>query len=146
MMFSKIPNNSEERKRLLQSFVNLPPQEKAVVYQALEHMRWLTILWDLEELETTSLPSTSERRRILLAYKFLQILWFDELPDQHQQAFTVYVRNRLPEDQTPEIINRAFDLSTEELAALCKGMPRPTWLEDATEAKTSIEAFPGKVL
>ena len=144
MMSSKIPRDSEERKRLLQSFLHLPQDEKAVVYQALEHLRWLTVLWDLEELETTSLPGTSEKRQILLAYKFLQILWFDEFPDQHDQAFTVYVRDRLPENQTPETINKVFDRNTEELADLCKGMPRPTWLNNATEAKTSIESFPGK--
>ena len=144
MMSSKIPRDSDERKRLLQSFVNLPAQEKAVVYEALEHLRWLTILWDLEEVESTSLPSTSEKRHILFAYKALQILWFDELPDQHDQAFTVYVRDRLPEDETPETINKAFDTNAEELADLCKGMPRPNWLNNATEAKTSIESFPGK--
>ena len=145
MMSSKIPRDSDERKRLLQSFVNLPAQEKAVVYQALEHLRWLSMLWDLDEPEKNSLPGTSEKRHILLAYKLLQILWFDELPDQHGQAFTVFVRDRLPEDQTPETINKAFDRNTEELADLCKGMPRPTWLNNATEAKTSIESFPGKV-
>jgi hypothetical protein len=143
MMSSKIPCDSEERKRLLQSFLHLPQDEKAVVYQALEHLRWLSILWGLEEVESTSLPSTSEKRHILFAYKALQILWFDELPDQHDQAFTVYVRDRLPEDETPETINKAFDRNTEELADLCKGMPRPNWLNSATEAKTSIESFPG---
>ena len=116
-----------------------------MVYQALEHLRWLSILWGLDEPEKNSLPSTSEKRHILLAYKFLQVLWFDELPDQHDQAFTVYVRDRLPEDQTPETINKAFDRNTEELVGLCKGMTRPTWLNNGTEAKTSIESFPGKV-
>ena len=139
---SKIPSNSEERKRLLQTFFDLPSEEKKVFYSALEHLRWLTILWDLEEPEADSLLGTQEKQRILLAYKFLQLLWFDELPDRDNQVFTIYVRNRLPEDQSPETISGAFDRSAEELADLCKEMPRPTWLDDATEVKTSMESFP----
>lgn len=142
MMPSKIPRNSEERKRLLQSFFDLPSQEKTMFYSALEHLRWLNLLWDLEELEADSLPSTPEKRHILLAYKSLHILWFDELPDQPDQALTIYVRDRLPEDQSPESINKAFDSSAEELADLCQEMPRPKWLKNATVVKTSIESFP----
>ena len=142
MMPSKIPRNSEERKRLLQSFFDLPSQEKTMFYSALEHLRWLTILWDLEELEADSMPSTPEKRHILLAYKSLHILWFDELLDQPDQAITIYVRDRLPEDQSPESINKAFDSNTEELANLCKEMPRPKWLKNAKAVKLSIETFP----
>jgi len=142
MLSSKIPNNSEERKRLLQSFIDLSSQEKMMFYSALEHLRWLTILWDLEELEADSLPSTPEKRHILLAYKFLHILWFDELPDQPDQVFTIYVRDRLPDDQSPESINKAFESSAEELAGLCKEMPRAKWLNNANSVETSIESFP----
>jgi hypothetical protein len=142
MMPSKVPSNSGERKRLLQSFFDLPSEEKKVFYSALEHLRWLTILWDLEEPEADSLPSTPEKQRILLAYKLLQLLWFDELPDRDNQAFTIHVRDRLPEDQSPETINKAFNRNAEELADLCNEMPRPTWLKNATEVKTSIESFP----
>ena len=42
MVPSKIPTNSEERKRLLQSFFDLPSKEKKMFYSALEHLRWLT--------------------------------------------------------------------------------------------------------
>ena len=142
MVSSKIPKNSEERKGLLQSFIDLPPQEKMMFYNALEHLRWLTILWDLEELEADSLPSTSEKRHILLAYKLLNILWFDELPDQPDQVFTIHVQDRLPDDQSPESINKTFDSSAEELADLCKAMPRPKWLNNAKSVETSIESFP----
>ncbi len=142
MMPTKSPRNSEERKRLLQSFFDLPSQEKMMFYSALEHLRWLTILWDLEELEADSMPSTPEKRHILLAYKFLQLLWFEELPDQPNQVLMIYVRDRLPEDQSPERINKAFDSNTEELANLCKEMPRPKWLKNAKAVKISIESFP----
>ena len=95
MMPSKIPRNSEERKRLLQSFFDLPSQEKMMFYSALEHLRWLTILWDLEELEADSMPSTPEKRHILLAYKFLQLLWFDELPDQRLTSIRITHQRQL---------------------------------------------------
>ena len=142
MVSSKIPKNSEERKRLLQSFIDLPSEEKMMFYSAFEHLRWLTILWDLEELEAVSLPSTSAKRQILLAYKLLNILWFDELPDQPDQVFTIYVRERLPDDQSPESINKTFDSSLEKLADLCKAMPSPKWLNNAKAVKISIESFP----
>lgn len=141
-MPKKIPMTSEERKRLLQSFGNLPPKDKEVFYTATEHLRWLTVLWDLEELDPASTPSIPEKRHILLAYKLLQILWFSELPEQGNQTFMIYVRDRLPDDQSPEKINKAFDTGTEELAELCKNILRPNWLNDAAVVKTSLESFP----
>lgn len=142
MMPSKIPRNSEERKRLLKAFDALPPKDKEMLSRAVEHLHWLTILWDLAELDVDSRPTVSEKRHILLAYKFLHILWFDELPDHADQAFTIYVRDRLGDDQNPEKIIKAFDTSAEELADLCKEMPRPEWLKNAIVVKTSIKSFP----
>jgi hypothetical protein len=142
MMPTKIPITSEERKRLLQSFFDLPPKDKEMLYRAVEHLRYLTILWGLDELDPDSMPSVPEKRHILLAYKLLQILWFNKLPERGNQAFTIYVRDRLPDDQGPERINKAFDSSADELADLCKEMPRPKWLKNATAVKTSIESFP----
>ena len=142
LMPTKIPSTSEERKRLLQSFFDLPQQDKEMFYRALEHLRWLTILWDPEELGPDSMPSIPEKRHTLLAYKLLQILWFEELPDQGDQAFIIHVRDRLPDDQRSERINEAFDRSADELADLCKEMPRPKWLKNAAAVKTSIESFP----
>lgn len=102
------------------------------------------VLWDLEELDPDSMPDVPEKRHILLAYKLLQLLWFDKLPERDNQAFTIYVRDRLPDDQSPERINEAFDRSVNELVDLCKAMPRPKWLRDSAAVKTSIEAFPQK--
>ena len=85
MMNTKSPV-PEDRKRLLQSFYDLPPKDKEMLYRAVEHLRWLTILWDLEKPSSDSMPSIPEKRHILLAYKLLQILWFSKLPerDHHQ--------------------------------------------------------------
>jgi len=144
-MPNKIPISSEERKRLLRSFVDLPPNDKEIFYKAAGHLRWLTVLWDLEHLDPSSIPNLSEKRHILLAYKALQILWFEELPERDNQIFTLYVCARLPDDQTPETIIKTFDSSTTELADLCKNMPRPEWLPNASVVKTSIELFPEKL-
>jgi hypothetical protein len=141
-MPAKIPITSEERKRLLQSFFDLPSKDKEVFNKAVGHLRWLMVLWDLEELNPDSVPDIPEKRHILLAYKLLQILWFEELPERSNMIFAIYGRDRLPDDQSPEGINEAFDRSAEELADLCKEMPRSTWLKKATAVKTSIEAFP----
>jgi hypothetical protein len=144
MLPRKNPISPEERKRLLQSFADLPPKEKEAFSRAAAHLRWLTILWDLEEADTEAVPSIPEKRHILLAYKLLQILWFNELPEQSHQTFMIYVRERIPDDQSPEKINQAFDTSSEELAELCKDIVRPDWLNDAIVVKTSLEAFPQK--
>jgi hypothetical protein len=144
IMPTRIPTTSEERKRLLQSFFDLPSEDKQIFYKSVGHLRWLMVLWDLEELDQDSMPDVPEKRHILFAYKFLHIIWFDKVPERDNQAFTIYVRDRLPDDQSPERINGAFDRSMDELADLCRGMPRPKWLRDASAVKTSIEVFPQK--
>jgi hypothetical protein len=132
----------EERKQLLQSFSNLPTKDKKTFYQAVGHLRWLMILWDLEEPDPDSMPDSSEKRHILLAYKSLGMLWFNQLPESNSQAFTMYVGDRIPEEQTPEKVNEAFDRTTDELAELCAAMPRPSWVKNVSAAMTSIELFP----
>jgi hypothetical protein len=117
-----------------------------MLYKAVEHLRWLTILWDLEKLSLDSMPSLPEKRHILLAYKLLQILWFSKLPERDRQMFTVYVRDRLPDDQDPQLVNDIFDSSSDELAARCKGLEHPKWLtKEAKAIKVSLESFPYKV-
>ena len=115
---AKIPITSKERKRLLQSFSELLPSDKEVLNKAIGHLRWLTILWDLEELNPESIPSIPEKRHILLAYKFLQIFWFNKLPEDSSQAFTLYVQDRIPDNQSHEKINEAFDRSADELTLI----------------------------
>jgi len=141
-MPAKIPNTSKQRKHLLQSFEDLPSKDREMLRSAIEHLRWLTILWDLDEPDPDSMPGIREKRHILLAYKLLQIIWFDKLPKSDSQAFTMYVRDQVPGDQSPESINEAFDQSTDELAALCVGLQRPKWVKNIQVVMTSIESFP----
>ena len=145
MMSAKF-TTPEERKHLLQSFYDLPPKDKEMLYRAVEHLRWLTILWDLEKISADSMPSIPEKRHILLAYKLLQILWFSKLPERDHQTFAVYVRDRLPDDQDPQVVNDIFDTNSDELAVRCNGLARPKWLaKEAKAMKVSLESFPYKV-
>src|SRR6266487_5837739 len=144
-MTAKSPT-SEDRKRLLRSFYDLPPKDKAMLYKAVEHLSWLTILWDLEKLSPDSMPSIQEKRHTLLAYKLLQILWFNKLPERDHQTFTVYVRDRLPDDQDPQVVNDIFNASSSELAARCNSLERPKWLtKEAKPIKISLKSFPYEV-
>ncbi len=145
MMSAKIPTTSEDRKRLLHSFYALPSKDKEMLYRAVEHLRWLTILWELDKLSPDSMPGILEKRHILLAYKLLQILWFNKLPERDDQTFSIYVRDRLPDDQDPEVVNGIFDTNSDELADRCKSLPRPKWLtKEAKATKISLESFPYK--
>ena len=145
MMIAKL-TTPEERKHLIQSFYDLPPKDKEMLYRAVEHLRWLTILWDLEKLGPDSIPSIPEKRHILLAYKLLEILWFGKLPERDHQTFTIYVRDRLPDDQDPQVVNDIFDTNTDELAARCKILERPKWLtKEAKAIKISLDSFPYKI-
>jgi hypothetical protein len=91
------------------------------------------------------MPSIPEKRHILLAYKLLEILWFSKLPERDDEAFKVYVRDRLPDDQDPHIVNNVFDTNSDELTARCANLERPEWLtKEAKAMKVSLESFPGK--
>jgi hypothetical protein len=136
----------EERKRLLQAFHDLPQKDKEIMYSAVEHLRWLTMLWDMEKPNPESMPSTSEKRHILLAYKLLQIIWFSKLPETDHLPFTVYVRDRLPDDQDPQTVNDIFATHKDELAGRCESLGRPTWLAKETKAiRVSLDSFPFQV-
>jgi len=145
MMSAKFPT-PEDRKHLLQSFYGLPSKDKELIYRAVHHLRWLTVLWDLEKLGQDSMPSIPEKRHILLAYKLLEILWFSKLPEGDHQTFTVYVRDRLPDDQDPQVVNKIFDVNSDELAVRCNDLARPKWLtKEAKAIKVSLESFPYRV-
>ena len=145
IMNTKLPT-PEDRKRLLQAFYDLPPNDQEMLYRAVEHLRWLTILWDLEKISADSMPSIPEKRHILLAYKLLQILWFSKLPERDHHTFTVYVRDRLPDDQDPQVVNDIFDTNSDELAVRCNVLARPKWLtREAKAIMISLQSLPYKI-
>ncbi len=91
------------------------------------------------------MPSIPEKRHILLAYKLLEILWFSKLPEKDDQTFTVYVRDRLPDDQDPQVVNNIFDTNSDELAARCENLARPEWVtKEAKAIKVSLNPFLSK--
>jgi hypothetical protein len=129
IMPAKVPNTSKQRRPLLQPPEDLPSKDREMFRDAAGPLRWLTILWDLEELDPDPMPSIPEKRHILLAYKILQILWFNKLLERSNQASTKYVRDRIADDQNPEGINETFARSADELVDLCKVMSRPKWVK-----------------
>jgi hypothetical protein len=136
-------SSPEDRKQLLRAFYTLPSKDKQTFYRAVGHLRWLTILWGLEELSPESTPSISEKRHLLLAYKILQIIWFSKLPEQDHRTFTVYVRDRLPDDQDPQVVNDVFETDPDELAVRSTDLARPGWLKKEAKAiKISLQSFP----
>ena len=117
-----------------------------MLYKAVDHLRWLTILWNLEKHGPDAGPTIPEKRHILLAYKLLEIVWFSKLPERDNQTFTVYVRERQPDDQDPQVVNDIFNTNSDELAARCKNLERPKWLTKESKAiKISLDSFPNKV-
>ena len=92
------------------------------------------------------MPSILEKRHILLAYRLLEILWYDKLPESKDETFTVFVRDRLPDDQDPQVVNNIFDTNSDQLAARCENMGRPNWLTvEAKAIEISLDSFPNKV-
>lgn len=135
----------EKRKDLLRSFYDLPPKDKEMLYQAVEHLRWLTILWGLEKPSSDSMPSNPAKRHILIAYKLLELIWFSKLPERDNQTFSVYIRDRLPDDQDPQVVNDIFNANPDELAVRSENKTRPKWLaKEAKAIKISLESFPEK--
>ena len=62
-----------------------------------------------------------------------------------QETFTVYVRDRLPDDQDPQEVNKIFGAASAELAARCENLERPKWLtKEAKAINISLESFPNK--
>ena len=139
-------SSPEDRKHLLNAFYKLPSKDQDTFYRAVEHLHWLTILWGLDELGSESMPSIPEKRHTLLAYKVLEIIWFSELPEDDHRAFTIYIRNRLPDDQDPQVVNDVFETSSDELDVRSHSLARPEWLKkEANAIKVSLKSLPGKV-
>jgi hypothetical protein len=68
------------------------------------------------------------------------------LPETDDQPFTVYVRDQLPHDQDPQIVNEIFDTHSDELAVRSDGLASPEWLtKEAKAIKVSVASFPSQV-
>jgi hypothetical protein len=142
-MPTTIPIAPEERIRMIQAFYNLPQEEHQKFQAAWKHLRFLMVLWGLDDLSADHSLILEEKRHVLLAYKSLQMLWFYRLPKTNQEPFKLCIRDRLPEDQGPDRINEAFAMSLEELTIRCRGIRRPKWMtRDIKAVKASIEALP----
>jgi len=75
-------------------------------------------------------------------FKLLKILWLNKLPERDHQTLTVYARDRLPDDQDPQVVNNIFDTNSDKLAVRCTGLAPPKWLtKEAKAIKVSLESF-----
>lgn len=77
---------------------------------------------------------------------WLHNCYASQLPEEDHRTFTVYVRDRLPDDQDPQVVNEVFEASSDELAVRSHGLARPEWLKKEAKAiKVSLKPFPDKV-
>ncbi len=144
-MANTILTSSAERERLIQAFRELPKNEQQNARVIWEHLRYLWILWGLDEIDSSCTLTPDKKRHALLAYKSLQIVWFKKLPRADKQSFEIYIRDRVPEASIPAI-RETFSASINELASRGEQAPRPKWTRgNAIMAKISIESFPHRM-
>lgn len=131
-----------ERERIMKDFDGLSDDERKKFDASWKHLRHLWILWQLDEPDPSCPLSGEEKRHALLAYKALEMVWFEKLPNADKQPFAIYIRDRVPHSAIPEI-DQTFGMSIEQLASYCKDLPRPDWVrKNATAVKISIKSFP----
>jgi hypothetical protein len=136
-----------ERKQFFAVWYGLPEDKKESLYKAFQHKRCSIALWGSEEILSYHIPSLEEKIHLLLAYKYLDWIWFTALPESEDEPFTIYVCNNTPEDQGLDEVNDAFETSKEELQSLCKNMKKPKWVkkQKTRRVQVTIRSFPYKV-
>ena len=136
-----------ERKQFFDVWYGLPEDKKESLYKAFQHKRCLMTLCRLEEIPSYRMTSLEEKIHLLLAYKYLDWIWFTALPESNNEPFTIYVCDNTPEDQGPDEVNDAFETSTEELQSLCKNMKKPKWVKKqrTKRVQVTIQSFPYEV-
>ncbi len=141
------PLLADERKQFSAIWCGLPEDKKESLYKAFQRKRCLFVLWGLEEIPAYQILSLEEKIHPLLAYKYLDWIWFTALPESDNEPFTIYVCDDIPEDQGPDEVNDAFDTSTEELQSLCKDMKKPKWVkkQKTKRVQVTIQSFPYEV-
>jgi hypothetical protein len=127
-----------QRKQIMQEFECLPEDKKAAILEALERLRPLYVLWGLDDPENASLPDVTAKRQVLLAYRGLNLIWFDQLPEIAEAEFAVHVAGDYPETLTWEMVSNAFDDPPNA------PMQRPVWLRHPSThtITTSLAGFP----
>lgn len=142
-MQTSTPRNPEGREHLLAMWQASPNEQKANLYKALQRKCCFLILQGWEEVRPHKAHTTEEKIRFLLAYKSLDWIWFSAVPKSDVLSFTVYVREDRPEDEGPDDINDAFDMSMQDLQLLCQNIEKPVWAKrNAKHVSVSIQSFP----
>lgn len=138
-----IPINPEDRQQLYATWQTSPDEQKASMYSALQRRCCFLILQGWEEVRPHRAHTTEEKIQFLLAYKSLDWIWFNAVPKSDELSFTVYVRDDRPEDEGPDDVNEAFDMSMQDLLLLCQNIEKPVWAKrNAKQVSVSIQSFP----
>lgn len=140
-----LPHNKRELLEAYRKMMKDDSHSFDAVFGALERLRCLTVLWGLEQPENVQFQDVEDKRHTLLAYKHLDILWFDELPASEDSEFKIRIRGEIPRSATPEKVLETFRQSNEVLAQSCS-MLTPTWIDRKTKSiNTSLASFPLEV-
>jgi hypothetical protein len=134
-----------EQKRFFAVWYGLSEDQKKSLYKAYQRKHSLFVLWALEEIPLDQkMPGPEEKIHLLLAYKYLDWVWFTVLPQSEDEPFTIYIFDDIPEDQGPDEVSDAFDTSAEELQRHCKGIEKPEWAKKKStkRVRVTIQSFP----
>lgn len=138
-------SSPQGRREILEAFQKLPQNEKEFIFTMFQQHNCLMVLWGLGELPASHLPPVEGRRQLLLAYKALQWIWFDRLPEGLQESFQIHICERFPKGQGFEDVHQAFAADVEQLTEQCNNMRKPGWVSRrAKRMNISIHSFPYK--
>lgn len=133
--------------RLVRKMTKEDPHTFDAVFEALERLRCLTVLWGLEYPENVRFQNTEDKRHTLLAYKHLEVLWFAELPVADDSGFELLIRGGIPRSATPDKVLDTFSQSNATLDQWCNNIGKPTWIDPETGSmRTSLASFPREVV
>ena len=129
----------EKRKELLEAYRALPKDEKRALDRGLTMLSiYYACVYHGDD--QFKFLSVEEKRHVLLAYKHLNLVWFDQLPAQPTGKVTVKVNKNFPDKLTNEMILDAFDMDDDALKSACAGRKRPAWGRKSKSLSIKVSA------
>jgi hypothetical protein len=101
---------------------------------------WLILIG--RDVNSENLDSVPDKRHALLAYKFLGLVWFDQLPLIDNESFSLLVAARFPGFIRPEDILEAFSQTDSKLELECKELIFQEFLSEKKILAVSVNSFP----
>lgn len=125
----RLPRNEADILWAFLEISNAEPEVFTTFIEAWNRMRCLTVWWGLEHPNRVQFRDLDDRIHTLLAYKFLGVIWFDELPLTDSIRFQLHVSRTIPADVTPQLVLKTFEFGNAALFIGCQDMSRPAWLD-----------------